>query len=216
MSKQPSQRAARIQHPSKMASRLSSPGLKVSSNSVIGWPNALTISRFFMAPVVFWLVLRAEDDKGASWGLVVMACAVALSDALDGWLARHYQVESRLGAFLDPFADKVVVLGCAACFVAVGRYWWLPVALIWLRDIGMSVLRVFYARKGISLPARKLAKWKVALQGTTLTAAALLPLKDLDELHTALIWASVAITFYTGAQYVWDGRPQSSEISVQD
>jgi len=194
---------------------MTSSDVKLSAKPMIGWPNALTISRFFMAPVVFWLVLRAEDDKGASWGLVVMACAVASSDALDGYLARRYQAESRLGAFLDPFADKVVVLGCAACFVAVGRYWWLPVTLIWLRDIGLSVLRVFYARKGISLPARKLAKWKVALQGTTLTVAALLPLNDLDELHTALIWAATAITLYTGVQYVWDGRPKSHDASPQ-
>lgn len=178
-------------------------------------PNTLTVSRFFMAPVVFWLVLRAEDDKGASWGLVVMACLVALSDKLDGVLARRYQAESRLGAFLDPFADKVVVLGCAACFVAVGRYWWLPVALIWLRDISLSALRVVYARKGISLPARRLAKWKVGLQGGTLTMAALLPLKDLDALHTALIWAAAAITLYTGAQYIWDGRPQPAEAQEQ-
>ena len=184
------------------------------SVAAIGLPNVLTISRVVMAPLAFWLILRDESDLGASWSLLAVACAIALTDIFDGLLARRWQSESRLGAFLDPLADKVVVLGCMACFVAVGRYWWLPVALIWLRDVGLSVLRVAYARRGISLPARRLAKWKVALQGLALMAASLLPLKDLAGLHVALIWAAVALTLYTGVQYVWDGSPKAQQAAA--
>ena len=171
------------------------------------WANILTVSRFFLAPLAFWLVLRAEGDKGASWWLVIVAVAVVASDWWDGWFARKHQNESKFGAFLDPFADKVIVLGVAACFVAVGRYWWLPVALLWVRDVGISVLRVVYAKRGVSVPARLSAKWKTTLQGAALTAAALPPLKTYDELHVVLIWAAVAITLYTGLQYLKDGWP---------
>ena len=188
----------------------------VESRPRWNWANILTVSRFFLAPIVFWLVLRAESDKGASWWLVITAAAVVLSDAWDGKLARKHKNESRFGAFLDPFADKVVVLGCAACFVAVGRYWWLPVALLWLRDVGISVLRVFYARRGVSAPARKSAKWKVTLQGAALTAAALPPLKTYDEIHVILIWAAVAITLYTGLLYLKDGWPAGEAASNKE
>lgn len=183
------------------------PQTSASRLSNWNWANILTISRFFLAPLAFWLVLRAESDKGASWWLVIVAAAVVASDWWDGWFARKHQNESKLGAFLDPFADKVIVLGVAACFVAVERYWWLPVVLLWVRDVGISLLRVVYAKRGVSVPARLSAKWKTTLQGAALTAAALPPLKTLDELHTVLIWAAVAITLYTGALYLKDGWP---------
>ena len=180
------------------------------------WANILTVSRFFLAPLAFWLVLRAESDKGASWWLVIVAVAVVASDWWDGWFARKHQNESKFGAFLDPFADKVIVLGVAACFVAVGRYWWLPVALLWVRDVGISVLRVVYAKRGVSVPARLSAKWKTTLQGAALTAAALPPLKTYDELHVVLIWAAVAITLYTGLQYLKDGWPTGETAEADE
>ena len=183
------------------------PQASASNPANWNWANILTVSRFFLAPLAFWLVLRAESDKGASWWLVIVAVAVVASDWWDGWFARKHQSESKFGAFLDPFADKVIVLGVAACFVAVGRYWWLPVALLWVRDVGISVLRVVYAKRGVSVPARLSAKWKTTLQGAALTAAALPPLKTYDELHVVLIWAAVAITLYTGLQYLKDGWP---------
>lgn len=168
--------------------------------------NTLTASRFVLGPLAFWLVLRAEDQKGASWWLVAVAIAVVLSDLLDGWIARRHQAESKLGAFMDPFADKVVVLGVAACFVAVGRYWWLPVALLWFRDVGISVLRMIYARKDISVPASPLAKWKVTLQGAALFLAALPLLEDTTGVHVVMIWAAVGLTLVTGAQYLLKKR----------
>ena len=110
-------------------------------------------------------------------------------ERLVGRLVRPQAPERKqIRRILDPFADKVIVLGVAACFVAVGRYWWLPVALLWVRDVGISVLRVVYAKRGVSVPARLSAKWKTTLQGAALTAAALPPLKTYDELHVVLIW----------------------------
>lgn len=203
-------------HPlNPMANPPETPRTPAPSPSNWNWANILTISRFFLAPLAFWLVLRAESDKGASWWLVIVALAVVASDWWDGWFARKHQNESKLGAFLDPFADKVIVLGVAACFVAVGRYWWLPVALLWVRDVGISLLRVVYAKRGVSVPARLSAKWKTTLQGAALTAAALPPLKTYDELHVVLIWAAVAITLYTGLQYLKDGWPAAAETAPE-
>ena len=84
---------------------------------------------------------------------------LAGTDGLDGWLARR-QGTTRSGAFLDPLADKVLVLGAMSALVAIDRWWWVPVALIAAREIAISLYRSWVARQGVSVPARPLAKVK--------------------------------------------------------
>ena len=83
--------------------------------------NALTLSRILLAPPLFFLVLQADETRGASWAALALGFAVGLSDHYDGTLARR-QGTTRSGAFLDPLADKVVVIGCMVCLVIVDRF----------------------------------------------------------------------------------------------
>ena len=181
--------------------------------------NLITLARIGASPVLFWLILRARDDGGASWAAVVVAVTFAVSDAWDGRLARNTGTVTRAGAFLDPLADKIVVLGSMACLAAIGRVSWVPVALIAAREAWMSGYRVHCARRGVSVPARRSAKWKVILQGAAVILTLVPPLVGEDApARQALIgaawWLAVAATVFTGLLYLRDGRRAADSSRV--
>ena len=135
---------------------------------------------------------------------------LALSDVVDGRLARRRGTVSRWGAFLDPLADKVVVIGVAVCLVSVDRYHWAPVALLALREAVITGYRLVLARQGLAVPARRSAKWKTTVQGLALMLAVAPPLEDADVVVGAALWVAVAVTLVTGAQYLLDGTRAAS------
>ncbi|MDW3219107.1 MAG: CDP-alcohol phosphatidyltransferase family protein [Acidimicrobiales bacterium] len=168
--------------------------------------NLLTITRLVLAPLLFWLLLDAEDTRGVSWAAFGLGVALASTDFFDGKVARRANVVSRSGAFLDPLADKVVILGSAFCLVAVERYWWLPVTIMAVRELGITAWRGRWAREGLSLPARRSAKYKTVVQGVALAAAVMPTLEDQDTAIAVLLWIAVAWTAVTGIQYLIDGQ----------
>ena len=168
--------------------------------------NLLTITRLLLSPVLFLLILQAEDSRGASWAAFGLGLAMASTDFFDGRVARRANVVSRSGAFLDPLADKVVVLGAAFCLVAVERYWWVPVTIIAFRELGITAWRARWAGEGVSIPARRSAKYKTFVQGVALAMAVMPALESADAVLTAALWMAVAFTVVTGLQYLLDGR----------
>ena len=168
--------------------------------------NLITLGRIVVSPLLFVLVLAASDTGGTSWAAVAVGWVLGASDYYDGWVARSSDSVSRWGAFLDPLADKVMILGTAWCFVAVDRLFWVPVLIITVRELLVSAARTRWARDGLSLPARQSAKLKTLMQGGALTVAALPPLEHTDWAVSLAIWLAVAITVYTGWRYWADGR----------
>jgi CDP-diacylglycerol--glycerol-3-phosphate 3-phosphatidyltransferase len=171
--------------------------------------NLITFSRIMASPVLFWLIIEAEPTKGTSWAAFVLGWIFGISDLFDGRIARATGV-TRSGAFLDPLADKIVVIGCAVSLVSVDRLHWLPVAIIILRELWISTIRIGYARQGLSVPARPLAKWKAFIQGLALILAVMPTLEDQQWVVNGAIWIAVAITVVTGWQYVRDGSAVAS------
>lgn len=167
--------------------------------------NMLTASRIVFTPLLVWLILQNRADLGASWWVFALGAALGFTDLIDGHVARRDDNVSRLGAFLDPLADKFVVLGAAFAFVAVDRYWVVPVLLLAIREVGISLFRTWWARRGLAVPARNSAKWKATIQGAALLLAALPPLVDQDLLLDAALWIAVVFTLWTGAKYLQDG-----------
>ena len=173
--------------------------------------NLITLARIGASPVLFWLILRAGDEGGASWVAVAIALVFAASDAWDGHLARNTGTVTSAGAFLDPLADKVVVLGSMATLATVGRVSWVPVALIAAREALMSGYRVYCARRGVSVPARRSAKWKAILQGLAVILTLVPPLAAENSparegFILAVWWLAVVATAVTGLLYLLDGR----------
>tara|TARA_Y100000588_G_scaffold80958_1_gene85061 strand:+ start:902 stop:1480 length:579 start_codon:yes stop_codon:yes gene_type:complete len=178
--------------------------------TVVSPANLVTLLRLLLSPVLFAMVLAAEDRGGVSWGAFLLGLVLAASDLVDGVLARRRGTVSRWGAFLDPFADKVVVIGVAVCLVMVDRYAWLPVALLAVREGVITLYRLWFVRRGLAVPARRSAKWKTTVQGAALLIAVLPPIEDADWLVTSSLWVAVAFTLATGAQYLADGSRATS------
>lgn len=165
--------------------------------------NGITLIRVLATPVVLILIL----DLGPSWAAVAAWVVASSTDFLDGWVARRQGVTSS-GAFLDPLADKILVLGALAALAGSGLVSWWPVAIIAVRELAISAYRSVLARRGISVPARPLAKAKTAVQDLAITLV-LLPLTGDKHLWIGrgLLWVAVALALVSGALYLLDSRP---------
>ena len=165
--------------------------------------NALTLGRLLATPLLVALVVLTGPS---TWLLAFLWLACAGSDGLDGWVARR-QGATRSGAFLDPLADKFLVLGVLAALASIGEVGWVPVVLIAGREFAMSVFRILAGRRGVSIPARQTAKLKTLLQDLVVGLAFIPPI-GLHHVAVVrdLLWVAVAMTLYTGLEYLHDGR----------
>jgi CDP-diacylglycerol--glycerol-3-phosphate 3-phosphatidyltransferase len=164
--------------------------------------NAVTLARVLVTPLLLaWVV-----QDGATWKAEALWFALCLTDGIDGVVARRWG-ETASGAFLDPLADKFLVLGAMVALVSSDAFWWLPVALIAAREVAMSVYRSVVGSRGVSVPARRSAKVKTAVQDVAV-ALALLPGVGDDHpgVARAVLWVAVALTLYTGAEYWKEAR----------
>jgi CDP-diacylglycerol--glycerol-3-phosphate 3-phosphatidyltransferase len=169
--------------------------------------NAVTIIRLLFSPALLVMIVR----EPSSWGAVALWSVLAFSDGIDGYLARRHGT-TRSGAFLDPLADKVLVLGALFALVAADRFSWFPVALIAAREVAISVFRTHLGRSGLAVPARTLGKVKTVVQEVAV-ALALVPLTvDHPGLANAALWLAVVLTLVSGAQYLLDGRAAATTL----
>ncbi len=125
-------------------------------------PNLLTFARVLMIPAVLVLLSRGTP-RDCFWAAVVYGAA-AITDALDGWLARRQGLVSLLGKFLDPLADKLIVAATLVWLVAMGRIAAWAVALLISREITITALRSIASSEGLVIAAEKGGKAKTALQ----------------------------------------------------
>jgi len=173
--------------------------------TVISPANLVSLARLLLSPLLFLAVLNADESLGTSWMAVFWGFTLAASDVLDGHLARMRGTVSKWGAFIDPLADKVVVIGTALCLVDVQRFQLLPVLILAGREIFITLYRLQVARQGLAIPARKSAKWKTSIQGISLMIAVMPPLEESQWVVDFGIWVAVVFTVVTGIQYLMDG-----------
>ncbi|MEX0767814.1 MAG: CDP-alcohol phosphatidyltransferase family protein [Microthrixaceae bacterium] len=171
--------------------------------------NAITIGRLLLAPVAFVMIVRQES----SWALFILWVVITTTDSLDGYLARK-QGTTRSGAFLDPLADKVLALGGLWAMVLTGRFWWVPVVLITLREIVISLFRSYWGRKGLAVQASKIAKLKTFLQFNAVAWVALPLTTDIRWLGTGFLWAGVAVAWVSAAQYIASGSRATTTMDT--
>lgn len=162
--------------------------------------NYVTIARLLISPVL----LVAIMDAGASWWIFAAWTALCLTDGVDGYLARRHGT-TRSGAFLDPLADKVLVLGALAALVAIDRFWIVPVLVIAAREVAISMYRSYWARRGLSIPARQSAKLKTLTQQLAVGFALIPAAANPEWAADVLLWLAVALTVATGIHYLYDG-----------
>ncbi|GCE63418.1 CDP-diacylglycerol--glycerol-3-phosphate 3-phosphatidyltransferase [Candidatus Mycoplasma haematohominis] len=129
-------------------------------------PNLLTISRLLFTPVVLILINVNSTTSNILAGLLFLFCCV--TDFLDGYLARKWQVESSFGKTFDPLADKVLILGALILFIAQSKVLILLAIFHIIRDVSMDVMRLFLYKKNRIIPASFLAKLKTITQMLTI------------------------------------------------
>jgi cardiolipin synthase len=180
-------------------------------------PNLLTLSRIFAVPILVFLLWRPTPVDYAI--TFVLYCIVGITDYFDGLLARAQGQISRLGQFLDPIADKIMVAAVIIMLMASRRangeppilqdFNVIPALVILLREIIVSGLREFLADLQVSMPVSRLAKWKTTFQLVALGALILggaLPAQEWVHLvGVASLWAAAALTLVTGWDYLRAG-----------
>jgi CDP-diacylglycerol--glycerol-3-phosphate 3-phosphatidyltransferase len=177
--------------------------MPVDPSAVKTWANLVTVARVLIAPFMFVLI---PDEPGGSWVAFALWFVLCSTDGIDGYLARRHG-STTVGAFLDPLADKVLVIGAMVFLVNSDVFWIVPVIIIAARELAISLYRTFVGAKGVSVPASKIAKLKTLTQQLAV-GFAIIPWTALDAkwLWNGLLWISVALALISGGQYMWRAR----------
>jgi len=130
--------------------------------------NRLTIIRIIVAPI--FIVLLLADGVGTKYSALLLFIIASLTDLYDGRIARARGVVTSFGKFMDPFADKIIVLGALICFVALREVWALLVIIILAREFMITGLRFQAASQGIVIPAGRWGKHKTVTQMIAVSA----------------------------------------------
>jgi CDP-diacylglycerol--glycerol-3-phosphate 3-phosphatidyltransferase len=163
--------------------------------------NAVTVVRLLGAPAL-WLLIVITGPSYLTLGAWI---ALAATDGVDGYIARRHGA-TRSGAFLDPLADKALVIGAMWALVAARLLWWPPVALITLRELVISAFRSYWGRRGLAVPATSWAKGKTVAQSVAVGLALAPPVADGGLwLASAVLWVAAGLTLVTGAHYLAAG-----------
>ncbi|MBM3520531.1 MAG: CDP-diacylglycerol--glycerol-3-phosphate 3-phosphatidyltransferase [Alphaproteobacteria bacterium] len=170
-------------------------------------PNILTYGRIAAVPVVAGLLMYGGN--GARWTSLVIYVAAAISDFLDGYLARLWQQQSSLGRMLDPIADKVLVavvlLVLSADGILFGGHIWAAIIIL-SREVLVSGLREYLGELQVSVPVTKIAKWKTVAQLLAVGFLIAGPAGDtifphVTRIGIGLLWIAALLTLYTGYDY---------------
>jgi CDP-diacylglycerol--glycerol-3-phosphate 3-phosphatidyltransferase len=162
----------------------------------------VSVARILVTPVLVLLIL--SPSRAGAYLAAMLFVVAAASDSVDGYLARRYEIASRLGQWLDPLADKILITAPVITLTAVGRFPLWAAAVIVVREFAVSALRAWLGTRGQAMPASWWGKVKTAAQ---MLAVLLYLLPDLGsevrDLRFAILVAAVALTAVSGLDYFW-------------
>ena len=175
-------------------------------------PNILTLSRILAVPLLVALLWPGERPGVGAVGYLAafgLYCLMGITDYFDGYLARAQGTVSKLGVFLDPIADKIMV-GAVILILCANRniagVHIIAALVILLREIAVSGLREYLAGLRISVPVSRLAKWKTAFQlvslGALILAGGLPHVPAIQLIGLVTLWAAALLTLLTGWDYL--------------
>src|SRR2546423_8981928 len=183
---------------------------------MLSLPNLLTLSRILAVPILVFLLWRPSPvDYAVTF---ILYCIVGMTDYLDGYLARAQGLTSRLGQFLDPIADKIMVAAVLVMLISSRKANPVPeiaglnivaALVILLREIIVSGLREYLVGLQVSVPVSALAKWETTAQlialGALILGGALQQMAWVHNLGIAFLWAAAALTLMSGYSYLRTG-----------
>ncbi|WP_334149483.1 CDP-diacylglycerol--glycerol-3-phosphate 3-phosphatidyltransferase [Hyphomicrobium sp.] len=184
----------------------------------ISLPNVLTYARIAAVPALVACLMLVEGDAGR-WAAFWLFVGAAITDWLDGYLARRLEQQSTLGRMLDPIADKLIV-GAALIMLVHDRTidgvsMWAAIVIL-CREILVSGLREFLAELKVTVHVTALAKWKTAAQMVALAVLIAGPAGDriipgITAFGIGLLWLAAVLTLWTGYDYLKAGIRHAME-----
>jgi CDP-diacylglycerol---glycerol-3-phosphate 3-phosphatidyltransferase len=164
--------------------------------------NALTLLRVALVPVI--AVLLIVGGETARWWAFAIFVFAALTDSIDGWVARKMLGVTRWGQLADPAADKALIVGSLAILAYLERLPWWAVGIIVVREVAVTLLRTVLMRRGIVMPASIFGKAKTVSQVIAVTLY-LLPGAS-PVLREVVLWIAVVATVASGLEYAARGK----------
>lgn len=169
-------------------------------------PNFITLTRILLIPVFVVLFATPTPDRSLIAAIVFIVAAV--TDMLDGYLARRNGQVTTVGKLLDPIADKLLVLSALILLLNIDRISALVAILIIAREVAVTGIRAIAAGEGMVIAAETTGKYKMALQVVAIVVLILEGtfLSGLGNLHlagTVTLYLSLVLGYVSGAQYVW-------------
>ncbi len=165
---------------------------------IVNVPNAVTFLRVLLVPVILWML--AQGDEQSRWWAFAIFLFAALTDSIDGWVARRYHGVTKWGQLADPIADKLLIIGSLASLASVGELPWWAVWVIVAREVAVTAMRVgLVRRRHLVLPASIWGKVKTVLQ---VVAVLLFLMPGVSpSVRTAALWIAVVATVVSGLDY---------------
>ena len=171
--------------------------------ALLNFPNTITLLRVTVIPVLFFLLL----SPGRTGSLVIAGLFIlaALTDLLDGYLARKYEIVTVMGKFLDPIADKLIVNTAMILMIPIGRISAWIVAIIIIRDFVVDGIRAISQSEGFIIPASKLGKRKTLCQIFAVSALMIhYPFLGADAhvVGTVILYIALVLSVTSGVDYL--------------
>lgn len=174
----------------------------MQKSEALNLPNAISIVRILAAPVLILLLLSPSQKTSLIAAIIFLAAS--LTDWLDGYLARRMGVETTFGKFLDPLADKLLIVTCLVMLIPSGRVPAWMAALIIGREIAVTGLRAMASHEGVVIAAGILGKYKTVFQIAAVTAL-LIHYKflgvDFQAIGMVFLWIALIFTIWSGVGY---------------
>jgi CDP-diacylglycerol---glycerol-3-phosphate 3-phosphatidyltransferase len=169
-------------------------------------PNLITLVRILLIPVFVMLFFTPTPDRSMSAAVIFVVAAI--TDLLDGYIARRNGQVTKLGKLLDPIADKLLVLSALILLVNIDRVSALIAILVIAREVAVSGIRAIAAGEGFIIQAETTGKYKMTLQVVAITLLILegTGLSEFGNLHLAgivTLYLSLVFGYVSGGQYVW-------------
>tara|TARA_B100001094_G_C18040371_1_gene724674 strand:+ start:304 stop:876 length:573 start_codon:yes stop_codon:yes gene_type:complete len=163
-------------------------------------PNKLTVSRIMVAPVLLLIFPLAHEYIFPRFFCTFLFGLAAITDFFDGYLARKFENESKLGALLDPIADKLLVTAAIVVLVGAGYLPAFLAGMLLCREVAINGIRLMAASHGKDIPVSQLGKYKTLTQDFAI-AFLMVNIGNLANIGTGLIWLSLGLSYYSGYTY---------------
>jgi len=175
---------------------------KLSREQILNLPNGLTIIRVLAIPVILLLLFYSE--KTYQWVTAIFFLLVAVTDTIDGYLARRRGMVTTLGKFLDPLADKLLIVTALIALIPTrGIPFWMVIVIVG-REISVTGLRGIAASQGIVIAASHLGKYKTVFEVAAITFLILDGEYFSIHFHLVgmvLLWVALILAVYSGVDY---------------